>query len=93
MTLTLTPGTVKNNLTNVVLATQSVTSQSPYLFVVYNLETRAIEGNPKHNVQYRAKGTTTRILGIIACDTYADLQEAVMSAGLTGTPSADPTPA
>lgn len=88
MTLTNATGSVVDPLTNVTLPTLSVTSGYPYFFVVYNLVTKAIVGK----VEYRTKGTTTTKGGIVACDTYANLQAAATAAGLTGTLSADPTP-
>jgi hypothetical protein len=65
-----------------------VESGAPYVFVLYNGTTKTVVGK----VQYRASGITKSLGCILACDTYANLQGAAASAGLTGTLSPDPTP-
>lgn len=87
MTLTTTAGTV-NDLAGGTLPTQTVTSPSPYLLVRYNTATKAIASK----VIYIKGGPSTGVGGILACDTYANLQAAATAASLTGTLSEDPTP-
>lgn len=88
MTITPTTSPTTNPLTNAAETISTVSSTSPYVFQLYNAVTKAIVGK----VQYRKGSTTATIGGIIACDTYANLQAAATAAGLVGTLSADPTP-
>jgi hypothetical protein len=91
MTITPAAGTITDRRTNASTSTFTVASAAPYVFVMYNLVTKTIVGLVQYRKGSLTGGTTTKG-GIIACDTYANLQEAVTVQGLIGTLSKDPTP-
>jgi hypothetical protein len=88
MTIAPTTSPTINRLTNAAETISTVTSTSPYVFQLYNTVTKAIVGI----VQYRKGGPTATIGGILACDTYANLQAEATANAFTGTLTADPTP-
>jgi len=88
MTITPTTTSGTNQLTNATETISIVTSTAPFVYQLFNKVTKALVGP----VKYMVKGSTGTVGGIIACDTYANLQTEAATVGLGGTLSADPTP-
>lgn len=88
MTLSNTTNPSVNPLTNADETVSKVASETPFLYVFYNSVTKHTVGP----VRYRASGQAGTVGGLLACDTFADLQTAAAALGLIGTLIPDPTP-